>query len=247
MASNKLLDILTLVIDHYIGRWDPVWSKFLNSLESIDYAPSTLRKYLNMLEQEWLLYQPYNSAWRIPTPKWLSNYLEWLLDDYDLWESWFEDDLADMDIKTARNDLRSVTELVWEWVDGAAVWFLREDEYYYLGINNLLKETFLPDVETTRYLIKFIESKEIVTLLTKNLIQSWKVYYRFVESEEKVISIVYTKIDVNGFDAIVAVLWPSRVDHKRNIAILHKLIQANGKRLWLEYDTNLDIDSDLQN
>lgn len=239
MASTKLLDILTLVIDHYIGKWDPVWSKFLNSLENIDYAPSTLRKYLNLLEKEWLLYQPYNSSGRVPTPKGLSSYLEEILDDY-IQDEDYEEELNAMDVETARSDLRSVTELVGEWVDGAAVWFLREDEYYYLGINNLLKETFLPDVETTRYLIKFIESKEIVKMLTTWLIQSGKVYYTFVESEDKVISIVYTKIDINGYDAIVAVLWPSRVDHKKNIAILHKLTQANGKRLAITY-TDEDI------
>lgn len=235
MASTKLLDILTLVIDHYIGKGDPVWSKFLNSLEDIDYAPSTLRKYLNILEKEWLLYQPYNSSGRVPTPKWLSSYLEDILDDYEEDEN-YEEELWAMDVQAARNDLRSVTELVGERVDGAAVWFLREDEYYYLWIHNLLKETFLPDVETTRYLIKFIESKEIVKMLATWMIQSWKVYYTFVESEEKVISIVYTKVDINWFDAIVAVLWPSRVDHKKNIAILHKLTHANSKRLAISYD-----------
>jgi transcriptional regulator of heat shock response len=50
--SSKLLGLLSIVIDTYIKKGDPVGSKFLHSLELTDYAPSTLRKYLNQLEQE---------------------------------------------------------------------------------------------------------------------------------------------------------------------------------------------------
>jgi hypothetical protein len=61
------------------------------------------------------------------------------------------------DVTYARDDLRSVVETLGLYADGAVVGFLKEDEYYYLGMNNLLRDSFLPDVETTKYLIKFIE------------------------------------------------------------------------------------------
>lgn len=229
MNEEKLQHLLKVVIDHYIGKWDPIGSKFLNSLEDFDYAPSTLRKYLNVLEKEGLLFQPYNSSWRVPTPKGMSNYMDALIDrsaEETKEDDWYE---ADFDVDYARNDLRSIIETLGEYVDWASVWFLKEDEYYYLWITNLLRDSFIDDHETTRYLIKFIESKELVQTLDTKMTKRGKIYYTFLESNEKVISILYTKIEVNWYDAIVSIIWPSRVDHKKNVNVLKKMMRKISK------------------
>ena len=43
-TNTKLLALLDTVIECYLDKGEPVGSKFLNSLEVVDYAPSTLRK-----------------------------------------------------------------------------------------------------------------------------------------------------------------------------------------------------------
>ena len=68
MAQDaKLLALLDVLVDTYITKGEPIGSKFLHSLEDVDYAPSTLRKYLHVLEEQGMVYQPYNSSGRIPT------------------------------------------------------------------------------------------------------------------------------------------------------------------------------------
>jgi transcriptional regulator of heat shock response len=219
MREDKLKKLLSIVIENYIDKWDPIGSKFLHSLENTDYAPSTLRKYLNILEQEGLLYQPYHSAWRIPTVKWLESYMDSILSVTE------EDpDPVHNDLAYTRWDLRSIIETLGEFMDGAVIWFLKEDEYYYLGLNNLLKETFITDHETTRYIIKFIEWKEIIQKLDRRLTKKGNVYYTFIENGDKLISIMYTKVEVNGYDAMIVVLWPSRMDHKKNVAVLKQFL-----------------------
>ena len=42
----------------------------------MDYAPSTLRKYLHVLEDEGMLEQPYNSSGRVPTIEGVKHYVE---------------------------------------------------------------------------------------------------------------------------------------------------------------------------
>jgi len=219
MREDKLKKLLSIVIENYIDKWDPIWSKFLHSLEDTNYAPSTLRKYLNILEQEGLLYQPYHSAWRIPTVKWLESYMDSILAVQEE-----EEDPVHSDLLYTRWDLRSIIETLGDFMDGAVVWFLKEDEYYYLGLNNLLKETFIADHETTRYIIKFIEWKEIVQKLDRKLTKKGNVYYTFIQNGEKLISIMYTKVEVNGYNAMIAVLWPSRMDHKKNVAVLKQFL-----------------------
>jgi hypothetical protein len=83
----------------------------------------------------------------------------------------------------------------------------------------------MDDVTTVRYLVKFIESRELVQQLDARVIRNGKIYYSVLEHEGKLISIIYTKILINGFDAIISVVGSSRVDHKRNITILMKLIE----------------------
>ncbi len=223
MNDEKLQHLLSLVIDQYIGKWEPIWSKFLNSLDDIDYAPSTLRKYLNVLEKEWLLYQPYNSSWRVPTLMWMSNYMDALL---NLTEEEMKND-EQFDLNYARKDLRSIVEMLGKIVDWAAVWFLKEDEYYALWIHNLVKESLMWDYELSRHIIKFVESKDIVQTLDAKLMKRWEVYYTILEQEEKIISIVYWKLEVNWYDSVICIIWPSRIDHKRNVWILKKLFDQS--------------------
>ncbi len=223
MAEDKLKTLLSIVVENYIDKGEPIGSKFLHSLEDTDYAPSTLRKYLNILEKEGLLYQPYNSAGRVPTVKGLSNYIDDVLALPKQENKEFNE--IDFDIDYARHDLKSVVETLDEYTDGAVVGFLKQDEYFYLGINNLLKETLIIDHETTRYIVNFIESKKIIQELDAKLTKKGKVYYTFLEADQKLISAIYTKIEINGYDAMISILGPSRIDHKKNVMVLKKFME----------------------
>lgn len=218
--NDKLLDLLTMVIDHYIHKGEPIGSKFLHSLETTDYAPSTLRKYLNVLEKSGLVYQPYNSSWRIPTVHWFETYL-----DQELARDGMSDvDLSDFGVWQARNSLRHVIERLWNLVDGVMVGFLQNDEYYFLWINNLLREDLMNEYENTKHIIDFIEKREVIPYLAKKMMQKNRLYYTFVQDDKKVISCLYAKLVINDFDAVISIIWPTRVDYKKNVSLLRKLI-----------------------
>ena len=224
--DDRLIQLLELVIESYISKWDPIGSKFLFSLEELDYAPSTLRKYLNVLEKEWFLYQPYNSAWRVPTVKAFSQYIDSILH-----EEKFEIAKVDFDLDFARNWMRFIVEKLWNLVDGAVAGFLRNDEYYFLWINNLLTENMSEDdYETIRYIVKFIEEKKIIDFLNEKLIKQNKIYYSFIEDGDKVISAVYVKIDVNGFDWVISVIWSVRMDYKKTLWTLRNFLKYYNQR-----------------
>ncbi len=222
MIEKRLLQLLEVVIENYIEKWEPIGSKFLNNLEDLDYAPSTLRKYLNILEWEGYLYQPYHSAWRLPTVKGLSSYIENIIE-----EEKFSMEPTDFNIKFARNSLRFIVEGLGSHVTWAVVGFLRNDEYYFLGIDNLLSEDMMREYETFKYLINFIENKKIIKHLNSKMAKQNKINYSFIKNDDKIISNLYVKITVNWYEGFISVLGPVRINYKRNLSVLKQFININ--------------------
>lgn len=219
MSENtKLLALLDTVIDCYLDKGEPVGSKFLNSLEAVDYAPSTLRKYLNALEKQGMVYQPYNSSGRIPTLQWLSAYLDSRLSE--------RPDDFDLPLNDARKGLKSLVEALGEVSDGVVVGFIRNDEYYYLGINNLLRDDMVDEYSATRTIVRFIEEKKVVAFIDKKILKNQEVYYTFVNDADTLISCVYVKVNLEGYDAVLSIVGPLRVNYKKNISILKKVLES---------------------
>jgi len=216
----KLLALLDIVIDNYINKWEPVGSKFLHTLEDVEYAPSTLRKYLNILEKSWMVYQPYNSSGRVPTIEGLKIYIESYIAQ--------QENQKEKEVLDARKWIKYIVENIWSLADGVVVWFLQNDEYYYLGINNLLRDDMLDEYQSTRNIIKFIEDKKVVKFLDKKMIKRWHIYYTFIEDHDMIISTIYTKVLINDYDCIISIVWPTRVDYKKNVSILRKIMQTIG-------------------
>lgn len=216
--NTKLLALLDTVIETYLQKGEPVWSKFLNSLGAIDYAPSTLRKYLNILEKQGMVYQPYNSSGRIPTLQGLSAYVESTL-------AQSPQDI-DLNLNSTRAELKSFVEALGEVTDGVVVGFIRNDEYYYLGINNLLRDDMIDEYSATRNIIRFIEEKKIVASIDQKILKNREIYYTFVNDQETLISCVYVKINFNDYDMVLSIVGPLRVDYKKNIAILKKVLET---------------------
>ena len=219
--NTKLLALLDTVIETYLQKGEPVWSKFLNSLGAIDYAPSTLRKYLNILEKQGMVSQPYNSSGRIPTLQGLSAYVESTL-------AQSPQDI-DLNLNSTRAELKSFVEALGEVTDGVVVGFIRNDEYYYLGINNLLRDDMIDEYSATRTIIRFIEEKKIVPFIDKKILKNGEVYYTFVNDQDTLISCVYVKISLNDYDMVLSIVGPLRVDYKKNITILKKVLETFGR------------------
>ncbi len=216
--DEKLLALLDVVIDTYISKWEPIGSKFLHSLEDVEYAPSTLRKYLHQLEEQGMVYQPYNSSWRIPTVQGLTMYLDNYLAQ--------QEEEMSVDVSNARSSMKYLVETLWAITDWVVVWFLRNDEYYYLGINNLLKDDMLDEYQATRNIVRFIEEKRLVKFMDGKILKKNQMYYTFIEDENTVISCLYAKIQMNDYDGVISIIGPTRINYKKNASILKKVLMS---------------------
>lgn len=133
-----------------------------------------------------------------------------------------------MHLDSARQELKSLVETLGEVADGVVVGFIRNDEYYYLGINNLLRDDMIDEYSATRTIIRFIEEKKIVAFIDKKILKQGEVYYTFVNDQDTLISCVYVKISLDGYDMVLSIVGPLRVNYKKNITILKKVLESLG-------------------
>lgn len=73
------IEILKIIVDEFIETGDVMWSKLLLQKYNLWVSPATVRNDMAKLEALELLYQPYNSAWRLPTSKWLRAFVNYLM------------------------------------------------------------------------------------------------------------------------------------------------------------------------
>ena len=216
MSKKNSEDILLeMVIEYFINYGAPIGSKFLFESKEIDIAPSTIRKYLNILEKKWYLYQPYNSAWRLPTVKWIETYIGSIIPK--------DKQLNVVKINQELN-LRWFIEKLSELTDSIVFWYFEDDNnMYYLWLSKILKK-LNNDIEKIIPLMEFVESRQLVWYLMKKNIEKWKINSNFINYNWTNISTMYIKIPFHKRDSIIWMIGSLRLDYKTNIAILENIL-----------------------
>jgi heat-inducible transcriptional repressor len=65
----RKIQILGLIVREYIRSGEVTGSKSLVRDEGMEISPATIRNDMKQLEEMGLVYQPYNSAGRLPTTR----------------------------------------------------------------------------------------------------------------------------------------------------------------------------------
>ena len=76
----RKIQILWLIVREYIKSGYATGSKSLVRDEGMDISPATIRNDMKQLEEMWLVYQPYNSAGRLPTTRGIRMYVDYLIE-----------------------------------------------------------------------------------------------------------------------------------------------------------------------
>ncbi len=77
--TNRNIEILKIIVDEYLATWEVLWSKLLLQKYDLWVSSATVRNDMAKLETLELIYQPYNSAGRLPTSKWLRAFVNYLM------------------------------------------------------------------------------------------------------------------------------------------------------------------------
>lgn len=77
--TDRNIVILKIIIEEYLKNWEVIWSKLLLSKFDLWVSSATVRWDMAKLEKMNLVFQPYASAWRVPTSSWIRAYIDYMM------------------------------------------------------------------------------------------------------------------------------------------------------------------------
>lgn len=79
--TQRNIHILKIIIEEYIKTGEVLWSKLLLKKYDLGVSSATVRNDMAFLESLDLIYQPYNSAGRLPTAKGLRAFVNYMMQE----------------------------------------------------------------------------------------------------------------------------------------------------------------------
>ncbi len=228
--TQRNIDILKIIVEEFIETWEVLWSKLLLQKYNLWVSSATVRNDMSKLESLDLIYQPYNSAWRLPTSKWLRAFVNYLMQsspDYFLQENnlCFKKDkieqFSDL-VNKITYELAKNTKEIWFFVipnkkivQYSWVWVFLEENHKRLG-NSIFS------------IIKMLEEKpNFSKFITEFPIQNWINIFIWEENILpflKDYTIILKKIIINWDIWYIWLIWSLKMNYSFNISAVKGII-----------------------
>lgn len=231
--TDRKINILKLIVQEYVQSGDVVGSKSLLKKHELGVSPATIRNDMATLEKMGLIFQPYNSAGRLPTTQGIRVFVDYLMEALPQHFLEVENELVQKleksRVQDALYDLVSrLTRVTKEITFGCIA---SEGKSYYLGLSNFLEKNAPALGDETYNIIHVLENKYRFLDLLRDLNISEKISV-FIGKENilpdlESCTLIAKKIELEGKIAIVGILSSLRCDYAFNIAALKHL--APGK------------------
>lgn len=227
--TERNISILKIIVEEFLQTGEVLGSKALLKKYDMWVSSATIRNDMAVLEKLDLVFQPYNSAGRLPTAKGLRafvNYFMQISPDYLLaskniwvWENIkkLEDFIFDLVFNLA-NSTKEITFFVVpeDWIlkySGVAAFLESNHKALWNSIFNIIKM-----LEDKTNFIKFIESLDLnrevnVFIWEENIIAYLKDY-----------TIIIRPLIIDGKKAYIWIIWGLKMNYSFNISAIKGII-----------------------
>lgn len=228
--QERQIQILKHIIEEYIKTGEITGSKSLLAKHDLQVSSATVRNDMASLEKMGLLFQPYNSAWRLPTTRGLRVFVDYLIEampgvfleaeEYQRRQK--ENNRID---DTLYELVARLTKSTWE-ITFACIPSIGTS--YYLGLSNYLERHRWILWEEMYQVIKCLENKHEFISLLEDLDITSRVS-AFI-GEENIIpelessTMIVKKIEVNGYEWYLGILGSTMMDYAYNITALRQVL-----------------------
>ncbi len=227
--TDRNIDILSIIVREYIETWNVLWSKSLLKKYNLWVSSATVRNDMAVLEEYKFIYQPYNSAWRLPTTKWLRVFINYLMQhtpDHFLQE---KSENNTLEIKNLNDFIyRIISELSKNTNELSFMIIEEESLLQYAWISQFLKWNYGRIWEDMFNIISMLEDKTNFINFIKALpISNWVNVFIW---EENIIpylkdyTIILKPIMINSKVWYIWIIWSLKMNYSFNISAIRGII-----------------------
>jgi transcriptional regulator of heat shock response len=226
----RKIQILKIIVEEYIQTGDIVGSKSLLKKHEIGVSSATVRNDMASLEKMGLIFQPYNSAGRLPTTRGIRVFVDYLMEHMLPQFIEAENEFIDRRERERVDDaLYSIVASLTKATKEITFWCIPAlGANYYLWLTNYLQKNSVFLGGEVYNVIQVLENKHHFIDLVQNLEVTRKVSVFL--GEENIIpelessAMMIKKITIEGEDAYIGMLGSLKMDYAFNISALRNIL-----------------------
>ncbi len=220
--NTRQQNLLKLIIENYIETAEPIGSKFLAENTDLDVSGATIRNEMRALEEEGFLTHPHTSAGRIPTEKGYKKYLT-ELDLTKTRSSKKENDVLGMSLKDSEREIgcKNLAKTLAELSGETIILAFSPEKVYYTGLSNLFSKPEFRELQMVADMSAiFDHCEDCLKTFFNEVEESPKYFIGNEHSFGNALSVLAFRF---GYEGLLAMLGPMRMDYARNFKLVHKV------------------------
>ncbi len=227
--TARNIDILRIIVEEYMETWDVLWSKLLLRKYNLWVSPATVRSDMSKLEELDLVYQPYASAGRLPTSKWIRAFVNYMMQsspEYFLQES---NNNSANKIENLNDFTHQITYELAKNTKEIAFFVIPDEKVCeYSWISTFLKKNYDRIWDSIFSIIKMLEDKFNFSEFIENFPISEGVN-TFIGEENilpylKDYTIILKPISINWSIWYIWIIWSLKMNYSFNISAVKGII-----------------------
>lgn len=228
--TQRNIEILKIIVEEFLQTWEVIGSKALLKKYDLWVSSATVRNDMALLESLELIYQPYNSAGRLPTSKWLRAFINFLM------KSTPEHFLSESGVKVNKQDTKTLEDFIYQIISELAKktqeisFFIVPDDaiLQYSGVAHFLEKNYKMLGESIFGIIKMLEDKNAFSTFISHLPLNHGVnVFLWEENITPFLhdySLIVRPISINGKIGYIWVIWSLKMNYSFNISAVKWII-----------------------
>lgn len=228
--TGRNIEILKIIVEEFLQTWDVLGSKALLKKYDLWVSSATVRNDMAILESLELIYQPYNSAGRLPTAKWLRAFISYLMKEMP------NHFLEAKDVKMKSNDVKTLEDFIYNITNelakktGEISFFISESNgiLEYSWISHFLENNYKMLGNSIFSIIKMLEDKNnFIRFISSLPLNEWVNIFIWEENIIQFLrdyTIILKPIVIDGNIWYIWLIWGLKMNYSFNISAVRWMI-----------------------